>query len=81
MASIEGANDDVAAMTFLEARTALDLALAALQSDSLEIEEMVQLHRRASAYADHCRRLLDEVEQEVIQLDADDLISDSPAAP
>lgn len=59
----------VAELSFQEARTALDLAMAQLQSETLEVEEMAGLYRRAEAYARRCEAVLQQVEQEVIQWD------------
>lgn len=56
-------------LTFAQSRTALDLALAALQSEDLEVEAMAGLYRRAVAYADRCERVLEQVQQEVEELD------------
>lgn len=63
---------DVEGLSFQEARTALELAMAQLQSDALEVEEMAGLYRRADAYAKRCEAVLRQVEQEVIQWDAED---------
>lgn len=63
----EQADELTADLTYNEARTALDLTMAALQSSDLAVEEMAGLYRRATAYADRCRELLEAVEQEVIQ--------------
>lgn len=57
-------------LSFNEARTALELAMAKLQASDLEVEEMAALYRRAEAYADHCRRVLERVEQDVIEWEA-----------
>jgi exodeoxyribonuclease VII small subunit len=56
-------------LSFAQSRTALDLALARLQSDELEVEEMAGLYRRAVAYANRCDQVLRQVEQEVEELD------------
>lgn len=56
-----------AGLSFNEARTALDLTLAALQASDLAIEEMAGLYQRANAYAARCQSLLEAVEQDVIQ--------------
>ena len=61
--------DEVAQLSFNEARTALELAMAKLQSSELEVEEMATLYRRAEAYADRCSAVLEAVEQEVIEWD------------
>ena len=61
---------DVAALNFQEARTALDLAMAQLQADDLEVEEMAGLYQRAEAYASRCEAVLQRVEQDVIEWEA-----------
>ena len=58
---------DVAGLSFQEARTALELAMAQLQADDLEVEEMAGLYQRAEAYANRCEVVLQRVEQEVIE--------------
>ena len=61
---------EVEQLSFNEARTALELAMAKLQSSELEVEEMATLYRRAEAYANRCSAVLEGVEQEVIQWDS-----------
>ena len=65
---------DVQGLSFQEARTALELAMAQLQGGALEVEEMAGLYRRAEAYATRCEAVLEQVEQEVIQWDAEDAL-------
>lgn len=60
---------EVQGLSFNEARTALELAMAKLQSSDLEVEEMASLYRRAEAYAERCRAVLECVEQDVIEWD------------
>ena len=60
---------EVQELSFNEARTALELAMAKLQSSDLEVEEMASLYRRAEAYAERCRAVLESVEQDVIEWD------------
>ncbi|WP_050757124.1 exodeoxyribonuclease VII small subunit [Cyanobium sp. PCC 7001] len=72
-----------AGLSYNEARSALDLILAELQSSTLNVEEMAALHRRAQAYAQRCEQILDEVEQEILiwdpSADADtDPVPDTP---
>ncbi|SBO44775.1 exodeoxyribonuclease VII small subunit [Cyanobium sp. NIES-981] len=55
-----------AGLSYNEARSALDLILAELQSSTLQVEEMAALHRRAQAYAERCEQILGEVEQEIL---------------
>ena len=60
---------EVEQLSFNEARTALELAMAKLQSSELEVEEMATLYRRAEVYANRCSAVLEGVEQEVIEWD------------
>ena len=61
---------EVQGLSFNEARTALELSMAKLQSSDLEVEEMASQYRRAEAYAERCRAVLESVEQDVIEWDA-----------
>ncbi|MGB7563356.1 MAG: exodeoxyribonuclease VII small subunit [Prochlorococcaceae cyanobacterium] len=63
----------IAGLSYHQARTAMDLAIAQLQSDDLEVEQMADLYRRALACAERCEQVLAAVEQEVIQLDPESL--------
>jgi exodeoxyribonuclease VII small subunit len=56
-------------LSFHQARTALELILAELQSGDLEVEAMADLYRRAQRYADRCEAVLRDVEQEVRRWD------------
>ena len=58
---------DVQQLSYQDARTALELAMAQLQSTDLEVEQMASLYRRAEAYANRCEAVLAEVQQEVIE--------------
>ena len=44
----------------------LQLTLAALQANDLDVEEMAGLYRRARGYLDRCEVLLTKVEEEVM---------------
>jgi exodeoxyribonuclease VII small subunit len=63
----------IAGLSYHQARTAMDLAIAQLQADDLEVEQMADLYRRALACAERCEQVLAAVEQEVIQLDPESL--------
>jgi exodeoxyribonuclease VII small subunit len=64
----EGVDD----LSFREAQVALELVLSQLQASDLDVEAMVDLHRRGQAYAERCETLLNAVEQEVLLWDPDD---------
>lgn len=61
---------EVQSLSFNEARTALELVMAQLQSSNLEVEQMADLYRRAEAYAERCQSILESVEQRVIEWEA-----------
>lgn len=63
--------EEVQTLSFQEARTAMDLAIAQLQASDLAVEEMAGLYQRAQAYAERCQAVLDGVEQQVIAWEAD----------
>jgi exodeoxyribonuclease VII small subunit len=71
----EGVDD----LSFREAQVALELVLSQLQASDLDVEAMVELHRRGQAYAERCETLLSQVEQEVRLWDPDD--PDGAASP
>ncbi|MBM5813753.1 MAG: exodeoxyribonuclease VII small subunit [Cyanobacteria bacterium M_DeepCast_100m_m1_067] len=56
-------------LTYNEAQTALQLTLAALQANDLDVEEMTGLYRRARAYIERCEAVLAGVEQELLLWD------------
>ena len=56
-------------LSFREAQTALELCLAQLQDQDLDVESMADLYRRALAYAERCETVLARVEQQVMQWD------------
>lgn len=76
----EGPSDGGASeLSFRQAQTALELALAELQTSDLDVEAMASLYQRAQAYADRCEALLNQVEQEVMQWDPQ--LPDQPPRP
>ena len=61
---------NVQKLSYQDARTAMELAMAQLQSDDLAVEEMAGLYQRAEAYAQRCQAVLEEVSQTVIEWEA-----------
>ena len=61
-----------AELSYSEAQTALELALAELQSSDLPVEAMSELYKRARGYAERCEQLLLQVEQTVALWDPED---------
>lgn len=68
----QGDNGVAADLSYNEARTALELTLAELQSTNLDVETMAGLYQRAQSYANRCQTVLDAVEQQVMLLDSSD---------
>jgi exodeoxyribonuclease VII small subunit len=56
-------------LSFRESQTALELCLAQLQDEDLDVESMADLYRSALGYAERCESVLQLVEQEVMQWD------------
>lgn len=54
-----------ATLSYSDAHTALELALAQLQSPDLPVEEMAALYQRAQCFAERCEQLLAHVEQTI----------------
>lgn len=52
-------------LSYAEAQTALELALAQLQDPELPVEAMADLYKRASSYAQRCETILEQVEQSI----------------
>jgi exodeoxyribonuclease VII small subunit len=59
----EGCAED---LSYNQAHAALELVLAELQANDLDVEAMAGLYRRGQAYAQRCEAILDQVEQEVL---------------
>ena len=68
----QGDNGVAADLSYNEARTALELTLAELQSTNLDVEAMAGLYQRAQDYANRCQTVLDAVEQQVMLWDSSD---------
>ena len=68
----QGENEIAADLSYNEARTALELTLAELQSADLDVETMAGLYQRAQGYANRCQTVLDAVEQQVMLWDSTD---------
>jgi len=59
-------------LSYSEAQSALELALAQLQAPDLPVEEMSGLYQRAQAYAQRCEELLESIEQTIELWDPQD---------
>ena len=70
-AQIETWRQDAAELSYEEALQALDLLLAALQSEEVPLAQLQQRVLHGEVYLDHCESLLKSVEQSVDTLDPD----------
>ena len=70
-------------LTYNEAHTALQLTLAALQANDLDVEQLTDLYRQARTYLERCDTVLSAVEQEVLLWDGanqeDEVMADGGA--
>ena len=64
------------ALNYEEALQALDLLLARLQDESLQLSELQSSYQRAEIYLNRCEQLLSETEQNVLQLDPETLTTE-----
>jgi exodeoxyribonuclease VII small subunit len=70
MEAADVANQEIAAdLRYGEARAALELVLAQLQSSDLDVEAMAKLYRRGQTYLQRCEAVLQQVEQQVLLWD------------
>ena len=66
---------DAESLSYEEALQAADLLLHQLQSDTIALAELQQTHQRAQIYLERCDALLSSVEQSVLELDPDAMIT------
>ena len=66
---MEGWRSDAAGLNYEEAMQALDLLLAELQSDNVALADLQQKVLHGEVYLNRCQKLLDSVEQSIIELD------------
>ena len=66
---IEAWRKDAEGLSYEEAMQALDLLLAELQSDNVALADLQQKVLHGEVYLSRCLKLLDSVEQSIIELD------------
>ncbi|HGY5534054.1 MAG TPA: exodeoxyribonuclease VII small subunit [Prochlorococcus sp.] len=67
---------DSESLSYEESLQALDLLLVQLQNENVPVEELQGSYLHGKIYLEHCEALLNSVEQNVLQLDADSLSQD-----
>ena len=60
---------EISKLSYEEALNALDILLQDLQADNFPIEELQSKHLKGKLYLKHCEKLLNNLEQEIIELD------------
>ena len=63
--------EDAAGLSYEESLQAADLLLNQLQNDAIPLAELDRAHRRGQIYLEHCRSLLNQLEQTVQELDSE----------
>lgn len=66
---IEAWRKDAEGLSYEEAMQALDLLLAELQNDNVALADLQQKVLHGDVYLSRCQKLLDRVEQSIIELD------------
>ncbi len=66
---IEAWRKDAEGLSYEEAMQALDLLLAELQNDNVALADLQQKVLHGEVYLSRCKKLLDSVEQSIIELD------------
>ena len=66
---IEVWRKDAESLSYEEAMQALDLLLAELQNDNVPLADLQQKVLHGEVYLNRCQKLLDSVEQSIIELD------------
>ena len=65
-------DDNISKMSYETSLEELDLVISQLQNDNIKIDDLSKYYTRGNLLLTHCQRLLDILEQEVIELDLDD---------
>ena len=66
---IDAWRKDAEGLSYEEAMQALDLLLAELQNDNVALADLQQKVLHGEVYLSRCQKLLDSVEQSIIELD------------
>ena len=66
---------DVKSLNYEESLQALDLLLAELQGDNIQVSDLQHHYLHGGIYLQHCESLLNTVEQNVLELDPDTLLT------
>ena len=66
---------DLSKLSYEQSIQELDYILNQLQNESLLVEELQTNFLKANLYLEHCEKLLDNLEQEIIEFNSKDLES------
>ena len=66
---IKKLSKDISKLSYEDSLKQLDIILAKLERDDICVGDLQKSCYKAKLYLEHCDRLLDRVEQEVIQID------------
>ena len=63
-------------LTYEDSLRKLDELLEELQKDQMKVEELQEYYLRGNLYLNHCEKLLNDIQQDVVNLDPDTLTQD-----
>ncbi len=69
-------SSSIESLTYEECLQKVDLLLTKLQNDNIPIEEVQGYYKEGKDYLDHCEKLLNSIEQEIVQLDIEAIGND-----
>ena len=63
---------EISKLSYEESLKELDFILNELQNETLQVDQLKYSYLKAKLYLQHCEKLLDSTEQELIQIDDND---------
>ena len=70
--AINNLRDQINTLNYEESLAKLDSFLEKLQSETVAVQELQDSYMKASLYLEHCRKLLENIEHDIVELDLDD---------
>ncbi|WP_320666579.1 exodeoxyribonuclease VII small subunit [Prochlorococcus sp. MIT 1307] len=66
-------NNEISLLSYEESLIELDRLLECLQDDRVPVEDLQKFYLKGKMYLEHCENLLKDVEQEVVELKAENM--------
>lgn len=64
----------ISSLTYGDSLDCLDSILEKLQKDDIPLEQLEEYYREAKIYLDHCEKLLNQIEQNILKINPEELI-------